>query len=133
MQGSVLIPYQGKNVYGDHDDKVDVKIYEQFQNEDISSSCFNEPYFKSFMSQHVEADRFPCCLTNPNSYHEVYDFGHEMISHYIFEWDGKFRDSNLAFEIDLRPIYTVRKAIFVMTRWTEIMHVHELHLLCEPL
>lgn len=133
MPGSIQLPYKGTNVYGEHDDYVDVNIYETFQNGDIISSCFNEPYLKSLMSQKVKADRFPCSLTAPKSYHEVYDFGPEMISHSIFTWESEFPDSNLVLELDLRPIYTVRKAIFVMSKWTEILSFHKLDLLCEPL
>lgn len=128
-RGQFRIHYRGDNQLGDHDDFIDCSFYEHFANENVYSSNFNEPLLKYVLTPQLQAHVFPFSKSDPDVIHDLNEHGPDELSSSIWIWDQKADD----LEIDLRPIYTLSKAIFVFSRWTETVSIHEAHFLVETI
>ena len=125
IRASFTLPYVGQNNFGSHDDAISVSIYETFSNENINSTSYDEPLLREVLESQVTPGRLPCSLTDPDYYRDLYELRDGNVTHSLWIWDESI--PNL--DIDLSPVYTLQKAIFVMARMDEIMKLHELHML----
>ena len=123
------LPYVGQNGFGPHDDMVDVKFYQSFSNENVNSTPLDEDQLKTILEPQVRADRLPSSLCDPDFYRDLYEYGHRDITHSIYIWDSRIAH----LEIDLSPVYTLQKVIFVICRMEEVLRLHELHCLVSPM
>ena len=123
------VPYVGSNTFGQHDDMLIIRFWEPYSNENIRCTTFNEPVVRSLITPQVHANRLPSSLTDPDFYRDVYEYRDGNVTHSFWAWDRSIS----AFEIDLKPVYEIQKACFVLHRETEILHFHELFLLVNPI
>lgn len=128
-RGEFRLEYCGTNRDGPHDDFIDCIIYENYSDENVNSSNFHEPLLKYLCKPQFAADVFPYSLTDPDSVHELYEFGADERSCSISIWNEKAA----LLEIDLKPAYEIVNLILVYSRWTETVSVHEAHMLCKAL
>ena len=69
----------------------------------------------------------PDNLIPPDSKRNFAEYDQD-ISHTYFYWDLTHKDLG----IDLQPIFNIRRAIFVFSRYNEIISIHQLHLIVAP-
>ena len=130
FRASFQLPYVGLNSFGQHNDVITISIYERFANENVNCTRYDEALLKVILEPQIRADRLPSSyLIDPDYYRDLYHQGN--VTHSLYIWDAKIED----LEINLNPVYSLQKAIFVLARTTETEKVHELHCLvhCIPL
>ena len=70
---------------------------------------------------------FPDTLEPPDETLDFYEFD-EFLSHTILIWNN---DDN-EFGLNLRPFFDIVKVCFVISKWTEIYSIHEVHIQVLP-
>ena len=128
-RGSFRLEYSGTNKDGTHEDFIDIIIYEHYSDENVNSTNFHEPLLKYLCKPQFQADIFPFSKIDPDFVHDLYEFGLSEQSCSILIWDSKAA----ALEIDLKPVYDISKLLFVYSKWTETVSVHEAHILCRTI
>ena len=128
-RGSFRLEYCGMNKDGSHDDFIDFIFYEHYSDQNVNSSSFHEPLLKYLCKPQFQADVFPFSKTDPDLVHTLNEFGPDEPSCDIFIWN----DKAAVLEIDLKPVYDIVKLLFVYSKWTETVSVHEVHILCKTI
>ena len=79
------------------------------------------------LTPQIVASLLPDNLILPDSTRNFAEYD-EDISHTYYYWDNTHKDLG----IDLQPIFVIRRAIFVFSRYNEIVSFHQLHLVVAP-
>ena len=127
FRGEFDCPYKGQNIFGDNDDVIHCVIFEESEIGNLASSAFNKPLVKNLISPFIGAEIFPTACVDPDFREDLYLFGDD-ISHTVFIWNETAPD--LGF--NLKPVYSVEKAVLLFDRYTDIISFHELYLKVTP-
>ena len=122
-RGTLIVPYNGKNIAGEHSDLIKVCFYEEPANVTQNVS-FNQPLLEKMILEQTNANVFPFSIPGYKQSDLFLNHDEKEATHTLYTW----HDNIWITEFDLKPLYNIRKMSFAFSRPNEVISFHELHI-----